>query len=49
LLSQSTGGVDLKQFNPNLLEHLKMKAKLVKFEDFYNDNFYRFFRKVLTF
>jgi len=33
LLSLNAGCVDLKQFNPNLLEHLKRKVKLVKFED----------------
>jgi hypothetical protein len=42
LLSLNAGDVDLKQFNQNLLEHLKRKVQLVKFEDFYNHNFSRF-------
>jgi len=39
LLSLNAGGVDLRQFNPNLLEHLKRKVQSVKFEDFYGENF----------
>jgi len=45
LLSLNAGGVDLKQLNPNLLEHLKRKVQSVKFEEFYDENFKRFSEK----
>jgi hypothetical protein len=42
LLSLNAGDADLKQFNQNLLEHLKRNVQVVKFEDFYNNDFWRF-------
>jgi hypothetical protein len=42
LLSLNAGDINLKQFNQNLLEHLKRNVQLVKFEDFYNNDFSTF-------